>query len=786
MTRYAVVDLEATDAHSRDNKIIQIGITLIEDGAITKTYASNVNPHEKLAYHIKELTGLKDKDLKKAPDFSDIAKDVHRFIGDAVFVAHNAKFDYELLSKSLFREGLSLDLARVDTVDLVRVFYPSFERYGLEFLGEALDLSHDRPHEALSDAYATAELLLKIQERARKLPTAVLEEILRHADNLLYETKDFLREQLAYTSEKPKGMKVLGNLATVKTRRPRLSKRAKALTPDFDENIQVLGLKKREQQADLASCITKELAEAVPSFIEAATGTGKTYAYLLSFLAEGRRLVVSTPTKILQEQLMSSVAPQLKGKFGTSFAKLIGTQNYLSLEKFSRALRDNTEGKNFEIFKMKVLVWLTESRTGDLSELSTTLTNKDYFDEIAHDGVWSERELHAKEDFWMRAQKEAKQADVIVVNHAYLIERLADYPETFLEDRVLVVDEAQQLFAIMENLNQKSVKLTDELIKVDASSSHLVKRLQESLVYQLSKKELDIEKINMDATELGLTELSDLTSDSERFVWIEDNRIISSTTDFYDFAKLIPSGTKTYMLGASLSLSDDDPVFPGLLGFSHYDFFKFPSQQVSNQKISVILDGPPVKNTTNLAYAQYLAEKAKLLSKKKLPILMLFTSRQSLIQTAEEMTKLKLNFLAQDIQGTAEQVKRKFDKGEAQILMGLGSFWEGVDFAQQDRLLLMIARLPFATPEDILTKKYASRFKNPFYDFNVPMASLKIQQAMGRINRRPEQKSQVFIMDDRLAGKSYAKKMRRHLEKIAPLNCQTFAEAMGDLKKFLL
>lgn len=91
----------------------------------------------------------------------------------------------------------------------------------------------------------------------------------------------------------------------------------------------------------------------------------------------------------------------------------------------------------------------------------------------------------------MKAQKEAEQAEIKVVNHAYLIERLADYPETFLENRVLVVDEAQQLFPIMENAGQKSLKITDELIKIDAETSEnpqLTKRLQESLVFQLNKK----------------------------------------------------------------------------------------------------------------------------------------------------------------------------------------------------------------------------------------------------------------------------------------------------------
>ncbi len=111
--------------------------------------------------------------------------------------------------------------------------------------------------------------------------------------------------------------------------------------------------------------------------------------------------------------------------------------------------------------------------------------------------------------------------------------------------------------------------------------------------------------------------------------------------------------------------------------------------------------------------------------------------------------------------GVQPKSRKKFDKGEGKILLGLGSFWEGVDFDKQNQVILVIPRLPFATPDDILTKKYAQKFENPFYDFNVPMATLKLRQAIGRVNRRKNQYSSIVVLDKRLAGKSYAKRMRK-------------------------
>lgn len=791
MTRYAVVDLEATDAHSSENKIIQIGIVLVEDGKIVETFSTEVNPHEPLLPRISELTGLSDKQLKTAPEFSEVAAKVRELLTDSVFVAHNARFDYGLLEKSFLNAGLEFnEMLRVDTVDLARVFYPTFEKYGLESLSEKLDLAHDHPHAAVSDAYATAELLLKIEAKIQKLPRSVLEELLRHSDNLLFESKTFLQEQLDKTKIRPAGFKVVHNIATRKFRAS-VSKKSLLtdLSANFSENISRLGLSSRSKQEKLAHLMETELTHLQASFIEAPTGLGKTYGYLLPVLASGKGLVVSTATKVLQKQLVNDVAPKLRKTFGLKMAKIVGTKNYVSLRKFSELLLNNTEGKNFEIFKMKILIWLTETRTGELDEVSKVMTNDDYFEVIRHDGYVNTKQLHYEQDFWLKAQKEAEQAEIKVVNHAYLIERLADYPETFLENRVLVVDEAQQLFPIMENAGQKSLKITDELIKIDAETSEnpqLTKRLQESLVFQLNKKELDLNKIKIDADELGLRNLSALLEADNQIVWRENGMLYASDQDFYNFERLIPKNTKLFMLGATLSLSKNKPSFPDLLGFTDYRFFKIEGNQATNQQLLTVTDAPNIKNLSLIDYADYTANSIGELSKLNLPMVVLFTSKMSLTFVAEKLSAEGFDILAQDINGSPAQIKKKFDKGEGKILLGLGSFWEGVDFDKQNQVILVIPRLPFATPDDILTKKYAQKFENPFYDFNVPMATLKLRQAIGRVNRRKNQYSSIVVLDKRLAGKSYAKRMRKNLSETLPVKMLNLLDTISEIKNFLI
>ncbi|WP_374284307.1 helicase C-terminal domain-containing protein [Lactococcus sp.] len=787
MTRYAVVDLEATDAHSSENKIIQIGIAFVEQGEIVDTYTTDVNPHEPLLPRIHELTGLSDKRLKKAPDFEQVADEVAALLSGCVFVAHNAKFDYSLLEKSFQQLEMDFSMPRIDTVELARIFFPTFEKYGMEALGEKLKLTHDHPHAAMSDAYATAELLLKIQERVRRLPRRVLVEIVQHSEDLLYETSDFLLEQVEFTRYKPGGFVLIHNIATKKLRSMKVrKKKSTVLSTDFVENMAVIGLNAREKQQELARYMTQSLTYPQTDFIEAPTGMGKTLGYLLPLLAEGKKLIVSTPTKILQNQLMRDVAPVLAKKFGIKLAKIVGNHNYISIEKFSQLLLETDGGKNFELFKMKVLVWLTETVTGELDELSKVMTSEDYLAAIAYDGNLRESQMHYEQEFWPKAQEKAKHAQVKVVNHAYLIERLADYPEDFIENRTLVVDEAQQLFQIMEKMNQKSLRITDELVKIDSSESQLVKRLQESLLFQLNKKELDVEKIKLDAQELGLSALTELLDVENPIVWKENDQLFVSHHDFYNFAQLIPSQTKIYMIGATLSLSKSNPSFPELLGFSDYRFYKIEGQQAKNQEMIAVSDAPNVKNTSVIDYAHFTAEAISEMAELGFPIVVLFTSKMSLTFTAEKLSADGWRILAQDINGTAAQIKKKFDRGESKILLGLGSFWEGVDFEKQKKMILVLPRLPFSTPDDILTKKYASKFDNPFYEFNVPMATLKMKQAFGRVNRKAKQKSVVVVLDNRIAGKSYASKMRRNLSEAVPLKMLNFSETISEILEFLI
>ena len=126
------------------------------------------------------------------------------------------------------------------------------------------------------------------------------------------------------------------------------------------------------------------------------------------------------------------------------------------------------------------------------------------------------------------------------------------------------------------------------------------------------------------------------------------------------------------------------------------------------------------------------------------PLLVLFTSKSLLLAVSE---RLRLPHLAQYKNGEAANIKRRFDRGESSILLGAGSFWEGTDFSSQKQMIEVITRIPFDNPSDFFTQKLNRKLrqegKNPFYDYSLPVAILRIKQALGRTIRHQEQQSAV-------------------------------------------
>jgi DNA polymerase-3 subunit epsilon len=156
--KYCVIDIETNGSKPETAQVIEVGAVMIQNGEIIDKYESFVECAF-LPEYISKITGIVPADLVNAPSHLSVLTKLRLFMEDAVFVAHNANFDYGFLNHSFDRFGLgSIGNQKLCSIDLARRTIES-ERYGLAYLSESLELGEHMHHRAYSDALATAKLL---------------------------------------------------------------------------------------------------------------------------------------------------------------------------------------------------------------------------------------------------------------------------------------------------------------------------------------------------------------------------------------------------------------------------------------------------------------------------------------------------------------------------------------------------------------------------------------------------------------------------------------------------
>ncbi|MDU3982091.1 MAG: bifunctional DnaQ family exonuclease/ATP-dependent helicase [Streptococcus mitis] len=805
--RYVVVDLEATSTGSKA-KIIQVGIVVIEDGKIVDHYTTDVNPHEPLDAHIKELTGLTDQRLAQAPDFSQVTRKIFDLVKDGIFVAHNVQFDANLLAENLFFEGYELRNPRVDTVELAQVFFPELEKYSLPILCQELGIPLKHAHTALSDAQATAELLLFLREKMAQLPKGLLERLLEMADALLYESYLVIEE--IYRSQSILSSPDLVEVQGLYFKKNETPLEPRKLSQDFSKNISLLNLEVREEQESFAKEVGLLLKDEPVSLIQAPTGIGKTYGYLLPALSQAkeRQIVLSVPTKILQNQIMEEEGKRLKEVFHIDIHSLKGPQNYLKLDAFYRSLQENDENRLFRRFKMQLLVWLTETETGDLDEIGQLYRYQHFLTDLRHDGNLSSKSLFVTEDFWKRSQEKAQTCKLLVTNHAYLVTRLEDNPE-FVSDRLLIIDEVQKVLLALENLLQQTYDIQSIVDLIDKAlleeQNKVQQRILESIRFEClylieqfqsgkSKKNIldSLANLHQYFSELeGFEELVRYFT-ADRDYWLEaietsqkKIQISSTKSGRILLSSLVPDSCQVLGVSATLEISQRVSL-ADLLGYPEAKFVKIEACKTQDQEVVLVKDFPLVTETSLEVYAKEVADLLIDVQAFQQPILVLFTAKDMLLAVSD---LLPVSHLAQYKNGDVHQLKKRFEKGEQQILLGAASFWEGVDFSSHPFVIQVVPRLPFQNPQEPLTKKINQELiqegKNAFYDYQLPMAIIRLKQALGRSMRREHQRSLTLILDRRIVGKRYGKQIVTSLAKEATVKTVSRSEVDEAVDKFL-
>jgi len=148
----AIVDVETTGLTARFDRIIEIAILRIRNGEIVERYSTLVDPEVLISPYIEGLTGITNRELRGAPTFTSIRNDVFRLLDGAVFVAHNARFDYGFVREEFRREGIGFNARCLCTMRLSRRLFPEHRRHSLDSIMERFGLSCSDRHRALGDA----------------------------------------------------------------------------------------------------------------------------------------------------------------------------------------------------------------------------------------------------------------------------------------------------------------------------------------------------------------------------------------------------------------------------------------------------------------------------------------------------------------------------------------------------------------------------------------------------------------------------------------------------------
>jgi ATP-dependent DNA helicase DinG len=469
--KFAVLDFETTGNQPHDT-IIQVGLVIVEHSEMIDRYTTLVNPGVRIPSYIEGLTGLTNEMVQNAPSLEEVLPQLVPRLENTVLVAHQAGFDLGFLQRALDRHGyLPFDGRVLDTMDLLRIVYPGMSSLQLSMVSSSLGIEHERPHQADSDAEATARIWLHCLERLDRLPLLSVQRISQLFDPMASDLGWFLQQirikREVYSPVDPDGHRYYRQLALhvedwgdePEIRSPEdAEKLARQTFPEFYRELKGI-LKNKFQHYEERAAQEQMLEEVESSFedgrhllVEAGTGTGKSLGYLIPSLyygiREAKKVVISTHTINLQEQLRQRDLPLLNEIFPVPFRASVikGRNHYLCLRKFENKLnlRDFAYPEEDSFTAAQLTVWLSETLRGDEEELHLGPRGSEFWRTVASD---SDSCLNRacpwfKKCFYHRARHEATLADIVITNHSMLFTDIKAEHRVLPSYEHLVVDEA--------------------------------------------------------------------------------------------------------------------------------------------------------------------------------------------------------------------------------------------------------------------------------------------------------------------------------------------------------
>ena len=595
----------------------------------------------------------------------------------------------------------------------------------------------------------------------------------------------------------------------------------------------------RTEQVDLSGEIADTMQQGGMLLAEAETGTGKTLAYLVPALRCSDKVLISTHTRALQDQLMFRDIPTVQKALGVKrrIALLKGRSNYLCPHRLEKSLQDAKLEAWAKRSLLKVNKWAKDSRDGDLAALSFDVFSAGIGGRIT---ATAEQCLGTKCTYWnecplVKARQAAQDADIVVSNHSLLLadaqlksgdfgEVLPDFDVTILDEAHALPDLACRHFGRQVALNRLTTWHNDMQGVLEAFGDEAELKRDMSMLFIQVVEAFDRDDLQRvlelwqelftfaDARRERSSETARL-SDRAEAISMDIEAILKSPKGYVAWRegsgrsathllapvetgpvlgeKLWSRASSFILLSATLRISESFAYAAERFGLDTGEFGEgvearavaHPSPfDYATQALIYAPRHVPTPGTAD--YEDVLFEEMRgLLNASSGRAFVLFTSHQMLRRLAPRLAEaVDWPVLVQNESGSRDAILQQFRDDRHSVLCGTRSFWEGVDVPGESLSLVIIDKIPFAPPDDRLLAARCEacvlKGGNAFYDIQLPEAVAALRQGAGRLIRTQEDRGVIAILDSRMYTRSYGRVVAKNL----PRSPKT--EEMGDVRRF--